>query len=655
MKKILVRGPALSQSGYGEHTRFLLRSLRNYPELFDIYLAAVPWGQTSWIWEDNEERQWIDSILPKTIEYAQQGGTFDISLQVTIPNEWEKLAPINIGVTAGIETTKIAPIWIEKSMLMDKIIVVSEHAKYGFDNTEYPAQNPQTGEQFLAKVTCPIDVVGYPVKNIEPAKLDLDLRDDFNFLVVGTWIPRKNLENTIKWFVEEFYDQKVGLVVKTSLAKNSLKDRRQASIKLEEALKEYEGRECQVYLLHGDMTEEEMTGLYQHDKIKALINNAHGEGFGLPIFEAAYNGLPIVSPAWGGQNDFLYVPAKDKKGKIKNTPMFTSVAYDMKQIQPEARWDGVLQPDSQWSFPKEWSYKKSLRSLVKEYGSAKSKAKKLQKYVKNEFASDKQLLKLAESIHGEKILTVSTDELPKISIITSVYDGDEFIRPFLEDITSQTIFEDKCELVMVNANSPGNEEAIIQEYVDKFPNNIVYRKLDEDPGIYGTWNIALEMSSGEYITNANLDDRKCRNSLERHAKELYLNSDIDLVYSDSFITNTPNETFEQNTAKGRCYNFEQFSKEAMLRGNQPHNNPMWRKKLHQKYGFFDSTYRSAGDWEFFTRCAFAGSEFKKIKDRLGLYYYNPKGISTNFENFSWKQEEEAKIYKKYKQILEDAA
>ena len=109
MKKVLVRAPALSQSGYGEHARFLLRSLRSQPENFDIYLVNTNWGATSWIWQDNEERAWLDYLIHKTTNFIQSGGQFDLSLQVTIPNEWEKLAPVNIGVTAGIETTKIAP------------------------------------------------------------------------------------------------------------------------------------------------------------------------------------------------------------------------------------------------------------------------------------------------------------------------------------------------------------------------------------------------------------------------------------------------------------------------------------------------------------------------------------------------------------------
>tara|TARA_Y100000310_G_scaffold140722_1_gene140136 strand:- start:1077 stop:2333 length:1257 start_codon:yes stop_codon:yes gene_type:complete len=411
MKKVIVKGPALSQSGYGEHTRFVLRSLRSRPDLFDVYFININWGQTSWIYEDSEERRWMDFLLGKTIQHAKQGGSFDISLQVTVPNEFEPMAPINIGVTAGIETTKIAPQWVEKSMHMDKIIVVSEHAKYGFDNTEYPATNNDTGKEIIAKVTCPVEVVGYPVKHIEPAEIKLDLKYDFNFLTVGTWIVRKNLENTIKWFVEEFFEKEVGLIVKTSLAKNCLRDRDFTHNRLKELLKEYGDRKCQVYLLHGDMSEQEMTALYQHPKVKAMVSASHGEGFGLPLFEAVYNALPIIAPNWGGQVDFLHMPVKDKKGKKKNKAMFTDVAYDIRPIQASAHWEGVIQKDSMWCFPKEWNFKKSMRLLQKNYGSAKSQAKKLQKWIVEDFEESKQYQKFCDEVYqpsSEEILWDST-------------------------------------------------------------------------------------------------------------------------------------------------------------------------------------------------------------------------------------------------------
>ena len=108
-KKILLKGPLLTRSGYGEQARYALRCLRSRPELFDIYIQPLTWGSTSWLGELNEEREWIDSKIEKTISFIQQGGQFDMSLQVTIPNEWEPLAEVNVGYTAGMETTQIAP------------------------------------------------------------------------------------------------------------------------------------------------------------------------------------------------------------------------------------------------------------------------------------------------------------------------------------------------------------------------------------------------------------------------------------------------------------------------------------------------------------------------------------------------------------------
>jgi len=650
-KKILVSGPALSRSGYGEQTRFALRSLREYEDFFDIYLINLPWGQTGWIPSCGDERVWLDSLIMKTVSSQQNNTQYDISLQVTIPNEWQKVAPVNIGYTAGIETTRISAEWVEKSMLMDRIIVVSNHAKYGFDNTSYEAVNNQTGEVVKEyKTTTPISVVNYAYRHFEPEEIDLDLAYDFNFLTVAQKSPRKNLINTIRWFIEEFHDEEVGLVVKSNLRANSTVDRHFSEQDLKNILSDKKDRKCKVYLLHGDMSDGEMTSLYKHEKIKGLINLAHGEGFGLPMFEAAYNELPVIAPPWSGQTDFLYAPVKDKKkNKTKSKPHFATVDYVIQQVQPEAVWDKVLIAESMWCFAHQGNYKSKLREVYKNHGYYKSMAKKLKNHIVKTFTEEKQYKLFAESVYGSPLKKISVNDIPKISILTSVYDGDAYIRSFLEDITRQTIFN-RCELILINANSPGNEEEVIKEYMEKY-DNIVYKKLEKDPGIYGAWNEALKHASGEYVTNANLDDRKAVNSLEKHAITLLTNPEVGLVYADSLVTSEPNETFEQNSSNGNRYNFEQFSKEAMLRGNQAHNNPMWRKELHDKCGLFEEKYKSAGDWEFFLRCAFEDIKFHKLSDILGLYYFNPKGVSTNPENFKWKQEEEREIFLKYQSIM----
>jgi hypothetical protein len=91
----------------------------------------------------------------------------------------------------------------------------------------------------------------------------------------------------------------------------------------------------------------------------------------------------------------------------------------------------------------------------------------------------------------------------------------------------------------------------------------------------------------------------------------------------------------------------------MLRGNLPHNNPMWRKNLHEKHGYFNSDYKSAGDWDFWLKCSFGGSVFEKHPEILGVYYFSPKGISTNPDNNSWKVEEEKEIFMKYRKKLQE--
>ena len=272
-KKIFLKGPLLTRSGYGEQSRFALRSLRSREDLFEIFIQPLQWGKTSWTPEMDEERIWIDQAIEKTIAYIQQGGKFDISLQVTIPNEFENHAPINIGYTAGIETTKAAHQWIQKINEMDRIITTSSHSKKVLEETQYHAQNTQTGQQFILKAETPIEFVNYPVKTYNNIpELELNVSTSFNFLAVAQFGPRKNLLNTIKWFIEEFRDEDVGLVVKSNISKNCLMDRSRLNAELTNFLRQQGERQCKVYLLHGDLTDAEMHSLYHNPQINAFVS-----------------------------------------------------------------------------------------------------------------------------------------------------------------------------------------------------------------------------------------------------------------------------------------------------------------------------------------------------------------------------------------------
>ena len=398
-KKILVTGPLLTASGYGEQSRFALRALRSREDLFDIYITPTNWGQCGWIHKNDEERSWIDSLAIKTAQYSQACNgqpQFDMSLQISIPNEWKKLSPINVGYTAGIESNKVSPAWIQPSNLMDKIIVVSNFARKGFENGTYNITNQETGEKFINyRTTSPIDVVNYPVRKVNPENLELNLTTGFNFLTVAQIGPRKNLGNTIQWFLEEFKnDENVGLICKTHMAGASQIDREFVANNLMNIVNNHKDAKCKIYLLHGDMTEEEMAGLYTHSKVKALISLSHGEGFGLPVFEAAYYGLPVITTEWSGPTDFLY--CANKEGKVK--PHFARVNFTLQPIQQEAVWGGVLEKETMWAFPIALSAKEQMRIVYKDWERYRGQAKRLSSYVCQNFEQEKMYVKFVSSL-----------------------------------------------------------------------------------------------------------------------------------------------------------------------------------------------------------------------------------------------------------------
>ncbi|MHA2215547.1 MAG: hypothetical protein ACXACY_06415, partial [Candidatus Hodarchaeales archaeon] len=181
---------------------------------YNILIHPINWGQSGWVWEDSEFRQWVDSRILATQEAARSGNFRpDMTLQITIPNEFTKMSPVDIGFTAGIETTKVSPQWLEKGNEMEKLLVVSSHAKTTFCSTVAEAQD-QFGNKVDYSLKTPIEVVSQSTPRPSPVPIEgFELSCDKNFLVVSQMGPRKNFSNTLKWFVEEFKDEEVGLLI----------------------------------------------------------------------------------------------------------------------------------------------------------------------------------------------------------------------------------------------------------------------------------------------------------------------------------------------------------------------------------------------------------------------------------------------------------
>lgn len=214
-----------------------------------------------------------------------------------------------------------------------------------------------------------------------------------------------------------------------------------------------------------------------------------------------------------------------------------------------------------------------------------------------------------------------------VSAIASLYRGGDYIEQFLDNITSQTIFTDHCELIIIDADSPENESVVIARYMERFP-NIVYHRAATRIGIYEAWNLGVTMSRGRYLTNTNLDDLRRSDSFERQAEILEKFPFVDVVYQDFYYSFDGKAPFAKSAAVGYKSEVPVVTPYNLMLSNSPHNAPMWRRVLHDEIGMFDASFRSAGDYDFWLRCMQAGKTFFKVNDPHVIYFVNPEGLST---------------------------
>lgn len=233
----------------------------------------------------------------------------------------------------------------------------------------------------------------------------------------------------------------------------------------------------------------------------------------------------------------------------------------------------------------------------------------------------------AAPAHSQTLFEIKRPPGPLVTAIASLYRGEEFIEQFMDNITSQSCFRDHCELVIIDADSPENEAAVIERFC-KQHGNIVYRRMNYRIGIYEAWNAGAKLARGEYLTNTNLDDLRRHDSLAIQAATLDALDFVDVVYQDFYYSFDPGLTFEEVARFGYKSDLPEVTPYNMMHFNSPHNAPMWRKRLHDEMGYFDTSYRSAGDYEFWMRCLVAGKSFFKINEPHVVYYQNPAGIST---------------------------
>jgi glycosyltransferase involved in cell wall biosynthesis len=343
---LVFQGPIFTRSGYGDHCRDLMKSLRKMDK-YDIKIIPLRWGNTPQNQVDGESDfgRWM---LERVI--GEIGQKPDVFMQVSVANEFEPKGHYNIGVTAGVETTIAPKDFIDGSNKMDLIIVPSNFTKQNLGGTVYQQKDQATGQIVgEIKTAIPIEVLFEGVDTEIFSKgsgndVLANVKEDFCFLIVGHWLKgslgqdRKDIGMAIKTFATVFQylpkDKRPALVVKTSHAGFSVIDREETLRKIDEVLKPFGDKCPSIYLVHGDMEETDMSNLYHHPKVKAMLSFAKGEGYGRPMAEFTLTGKPIIASGWSGQMDFL--PAEHAvllEGSLTQVDESAADQFCMKEAQ----------------------------------------------------------------------------------------------------------------------------------------------------------------------------------------------------------------------------------------------------------------------------------------------------------------------------------
>jgi len=389
--------------GYGARARDFVKAFIA-TEKYDVKILSQRWGNTRFGYlKDHSENELLTKVIPAI------NGKPDVWVQITVPNEFQPAGRYNIGVTAGMETTLVHPSWIEGINRMNVTFTSSLHSKQTFQNTKGELKDKQGNVTKVIKLEKPIEVLleGADLdKYFANPTTDFDLsgvKEQFAFLFVGHWLQgdlgqdRKNVGYTIKAFLETFKNKPnpPALILKTQQVGTSVLDRSAVLKKINNIKNSVKGKLPNIYLVHGDLTDQQVNELYNHPKVKAMISFTKGEGFGRPLLEFSLTGKPIIASGWSGQVDFL-----DRDNSIL-------IGGNLTNVHKSAAVKDMILEQSQWFTPDDNQVGNALTQMFKKYKNYVIPAKRLKNINKKNFSFDamQQLL--------DTYLTSYVPELPK--------------------------------------------------------------------------------------------------------------------------------------------------------------------------------------------------------------------------------------------------
>ena len=400
-KTCVVSCPIDTYSGYGARSRDYVKGLiKAKGDKWDIKILSQRWGNLPFGYLADHNEVDLGSRM-----ISQMTSRPDIWMQISIPSEFQKVSvKYNIGITAGIESSLCHEKWIEGVNNMDEVFVSSQHAKDVFNS--HPT----------AKVITPIKVLFEGVdldkydNSIVSDTIDIStVKESFAFLFVGHWIERKNVSNMVHTFYRAFAGQKnaPALILKTQQQSNSLTDRTRIDTTIKSIRDTFPaGTDLpKVYVIQGDLTDEQMNELYNHKKVKAMVNLTRGEGYGRPLLEFCTTGKPIISTLWSGQKDFL------NRNFVVPVPGAEAVIPD----QHTNEW--IVKGGSWYEANLDAAGQKMLE-VWQNYSKFTQKGKQQMKYATSKFSMDKMNNLIAEYVEAaDKAVPEQVQlQLPKLQL-----------------------------------------------------------------------------------------------------------------------------------------------------------------------------------------------------------------------------------------------
>jgi hypothetical protein len=402
--------PIDTYSGYGARSRDVAKAIIELDK-YDVKIIPQKWGNTPMGFiNDNPEWEFLRKHLYLEQKLTQQP---DIWCQITVPNEFQPVGKYSIGMTAGIETTLAPGEWIEGCNRMDLVLGSSKHTIDVLRNSKWEKRNKQTnqveghliwerdGEVLFEGA----DVETYkPLKTTKEITINLDgVKENFAYLFVGHWMQgqigedRKNVGLLVKSFFETFKNKskQPALILKTCQVGSSYMDREAILKKIKEIKKTCKSNNLpNVYLLHGEFTNQEMNQIYNHPKVKAMVCLTKGEGFGRPLLEFSLVNKPIITTNWSGHIDFL-------------NPEYTTLLPGQMTKVHNSTANNMLLKDSDWFSVDVGQVGAYLKHMFENYKDYKEKAKRQGYQNRTNFSFDKMKEKIDE------ILSKKVPNIPK--------------------------------------------------------------------------------------------------------------------------------------------------------------------------------------------------------------------------------------------------